>query len=154
MDPLSITASVVAVLQAANAIISFCYDFRCALQDRPWALTKLTEEVAAIRNVLETLETLAEQAEGKALNVAAKSQLPALQLLCKPGGALEMCLWELDTLEKKLDSPGWGGKVGSKKQAMLKAIGWRLKDKEVSEILARLERFKSAFNLALTADEV
>src|SRR4051812_37107993 len=98
MDPLSITASIIAVLQAANAIISFCYDFANAVRDKPTALTKVVDEITQLRNVLEAIRNLAEKAERvKPKGEQGKSaQLPTLRLLCQLGGPLELCLHELN----------------------------------------------------------
>jgi Fungal N-terminal domain of STAND proteins len=101
MDPLSITASVITLLQAANSVISVCYDYSAAIRNAPWGLQSLTEEVKSLRNVLEALEQLAEKSESP--GPAADSRLPMLTLLCEPNvGLLATCLTELETLEKKL----------------------------------------------------
>jgi hypothetical protein len=156
MDPLSVTASIIAVLQATNWIISFCFDFRSAVKDRPWGLTRLTEEVIQLRNVLEALRNLAEQAEWEpsgSNNNAARSRLPALNQLCSTDGPLERCLEELNEVEKKLFSPKWSGRLKPIPRALIQSIGWRLKDKEVETAVQRFERLLVLFNLALTADE-
>lgn len=57
MDPLSISASIVAILQATTTVISICYDFRACI--------KVIDEVKSLRNILETLEQLSQaQASG------------------------------------------------------------------------------------------
>ena len=152
MDPLSITASIVAVLQATNAIISVCYDYRSAIRETPWGLTRITEEVKSLRAILETLEALANDAENEMLEK--RSRMPTLQLLCIPDeGPLDLCRLELDALEKKLTLPSWSSKIGSKRRALIQALGWQLKDGDVNEILQNIGRFKTTLNLALTADE-
>ena len=128
MDGLSIAASIIAVLQAANAVISICYDYSAALKDAPWQLSKITAETKTLRNVLETLENLAAKAKGG--DPAAASRLPSLTQLCEPiVGALPMCLVELDALNKKLAPPGWAGPSGSKKAALTQALRWPLKER-------------------------
>lgn len=152
MDGLSVAVSVIAVLQAANAIISVCYDFRSVLKDAPWGLTKVTDQLKDLRNVLETLETLAEKAEKT--DIRSSDKLPAFRLLCDPeNGPLDMCLRELKSLEKKLTPSSWSGKVGSKRQALIRTIGWQLKDSDIDRSLQRIERCKATLNLAITADE-
>nr|OQO16740.1 hypothetical protein B0A51_15282 [Rachicladosporium sp. CCFEE 5018] len=59
MDPLSLCANIITVLQAANDLIHICYDYRAVLKDRPWSLTRVYDEVLELRALLEQLEHLA-----------------------------------------------------------------------------------------------
>jgi hypothetical protein len=56
MDPLSVTASIIAVLQATSAVLSICYDYRCAIKHSPWGLERAVDEIRDLRNVLESLK--------------------------------------------------------------------------------------------------
>ena len=152
MDPLSITTSIISVLQAANAIISICYDYRSAIAEAPWALTKVMDEIKSLRVVLETLEAISRDLELQKPGPARR--LAALELLCTPsGGLLKMCQLELSSLENKLSS-SWYGKIGSKRRAAIQAMGWRLKDSDAKGALSNIERYKSTLALAITTDEV
>lgn len=158
MDPLSISVSIIAVLQAANAVISICYDYRAAVKDSSWELPRVTEEVKSLRSVLETLESLAFNATS-GNDPDAGSRLPTLQLLCRArtgnneGGLLAMCLEELNNLEKRLAPPKWAGPVGSKKMALAQALRWPLKESDTKKALESLGRFRDMLTLALTADQ-
>jgi hypothetical protein len=152
MDPLSITASIIAVLQATSAVVSICYDYSSAVEGSSWELLKIIDEVRGLRNVLESLEGLSRQAAdtGK----GAESRLPSLELLCEPRtGLLARCLSELTDLDKKLQPPGWGGPPGSKRRALVQASGWPLKRGAVEKSLANIGRLKETLSLAITADE-
>jgi hypothetical protein len=152
MDPLSVTASIVAVLQAANKIISVCYDFRAALRNAPWSLTRVLEEAKDLRSVLETLEQLVE--DDISTFTRAKHR-PAFELLCEPDkGPLAACLREMTTLESLITSPKRGGKFGSRGRALIQSLAWTLKESDAILCLQRIERCKSTLNLAITADEV
>ena len=152
MDPLSVTASVIAVLQAANTIVSVCCDFRAAINTQPWALSRIISSINELRLILNRLEQIANESE---LNYDETniSRLTALEVLCQEGGAVQNCLEELKTLEKRLVPGGWAGKDGSKRRAVIQSIRWQLKGKEAEEMLQRLERYKSTLNLALTIDQ-
>jgi hypothetical protein len=160
MDPLSVSAGIIAVVQATNSVISFCFDFYSAVKDRPWGLTRLIQETAQLRDVLESLRNVAELAETQAMletnATAAENRLPMLKLLCKPSGALETCLQELERLRNKLTSTK-GHKstieIGKLSKAVIQAIGWRMKKEDIEKTVQMLERFKTTFNLALTADK-
>src|SRR4051812_42084734 len=101
MDPLSVSASIIAVLQATSTVISVCYDFRSALKNAPWGLIKVIDEAKELRHVLEMLIMLAEQLEGA--DAEQERRLPALRLLCEPEkGPLASCLREMTSLEQIL----------------------------------------------------
>jgi Fungal N-terminal domain of STAND proteins len=151
MDPLSITASVIAVLQISNKIISICYDYASAVRGSSWELQSVTEEVQSLRNVLETLANIARKAESA--NAAEESRLPTLKLLCEPGvGPLSRCLLVLEALEAKLAPPSWGSPVGSKRRALIQALGWPLKEGYTKKTLENIARFKATLGLAVAAD--
>jgi hypothetical protein len=152
MDPLSVTASVIAVLQAAQTVVSVCYDFRAAINDTPWALTRITSSINDLRLILSRLEEVANESELKSdgTNLA---RLTTLEALCKDGGAISNCFEELKTLEKKLLPRSWAGKEGSKRRALIQSIGWQFKGGDAEETLRRLEGYKSTLNLAITMDQ-
>ena len=156
MDPLSVTASVIACLQATSAVISVCLDYRSALKRTPWGLSKVTEEVRDLRNVLESLQGVADRLENQDLTSGLddKKRRASLQLLCSSGrGPLQNCTAELNQLEKNLCPPKWSQNLGKRRRALIQAAGWRMQDSEVKESLRSIERYKATINLALTADE-
>lgn len=152
MDPLSVTASVIAVLQVANTVISVCYDFRAAIKDAPWALTRIMSSINELRLILGRLEQVANESEltFDDTNVA---RLTTLEVLCREGGAISNCFQELVALEKKLVPGSWAGNAGSKRRALIQSIGWQFKGKDAEETLQRLEGYKSTLNLAITMDQ-
>lgn len=152
MDPLSVTASVIAVLQAANTVISVCYDFRAAIKDQPWALTRITNSINELRLILSRLEQVANESESN-FDETNLARLTTLKVLCQEEGAISNCLTELKKLEKKLVPGSWAGKDGSKRRALIQSIGWQFKGKEAEEMLQRLEGYKSTLNLAITMDQ-
>jgi hypothetical protein len=153
MDPLSVTASIIAVLQATNAVVSVCYDYSSAVKGSSWELPRVIEEVKSLRGVLETLEPLARKAESGADPIN-KTRLPTLKLLCEPEkGQLAECLKELKTLKEKLAPPSWSGQEGSKRSALIQALRWPLKEGDTKKTLENIGRFKATLNLAIAADE-
>ena len=146
------TASVIAVLQAANSVISVCYDFRAAIKDQPWALTRMTTSINELRLLLSRLEQVANESELK-LDDINSARLSTLEALCQNGGAITNCYEELKGLEQKLGSGKWAGKKGSTRRALIQSIGWQFKGKDAEDMLKRLEGYKSTLNLALTIDQ-
>ena len=152
MDPLSVTVSVIAVLQAANSVISICYDFRAAIKVQPWAMTRITNSINELRIILGRLEQVANESELK-LDDTSSTRHSALEGLCQDGGAIRNCYEELRALEQKLGSGSWAGKEGSRRRAFIQSIGWQLKGKEAEDMLKRLDGYKTTLNLAITMDQ-
>lgn len=155
MDPLSVVANVVTVLQVANSIISVCYEVRSALKQTPWSLTQLIDEVRDLRNVLETLENTCGKLDSS--NDLDATRVRSFELLCEPEtGPLARCYQELSNLEKTITSSKRNvgkPKPFSKARAFTQVMGWQLKENEAKSSLERIERCKNTILLALTADE-
>ncbi|KAI9771253.1 MAG: hypothetical protein M1839_002837, partial [Geoglossum umbratile] len=77
MDPLSITAGIIAVLQITGAVISTCYDYRCGVKSKSRDVARLTNELISLRNVLERLLALVESEEFTDSAVLEKRLSPA-----------------------------------------------------------------------------
>ena len=149
MDPLSITASIITVWQAANAIISICYNYSAAVKGTPWKVPNVTNEVQSLRDVLESVANLAERA--KNAETSAEARLPALEVLCEPDtGLLAMCKIELESLEKKLRP---SKRLGAKGGAVLQSLNWPLKESETERMLENMERYKTTLLVALQSDQ-
>ncbi len=58
MEPLSITASVIAIIQISTKIISICSDYIRNVKDAPSDLQKIVIEVGAVRGIFEALGPL------------------------------------------------------------------------------------------------
>lgn len=154
MDPLSITASIITVLQATNAVISVCYDYNAALKGAPWELSKVMDELKGLRGVLENLAKVTKAAADA--NPASQSRLPTLELLCDStsgSGPLISCLDEINRIKTKLSPPSWSGKDGSKRQALMQVLGWPLKEQDTRRSVETIGRLKSTLTLALTSDQ-
>ena len=152
MDPLSVTASIIAVLQATSTVISICYDFRAAIKNAPRVLTSILDEAKDLRSVLETLETLVHKANGP--ETWTLQHRPVFELICKPDeGPLAACLEELTKLESLLAISQQGARPVSIRRAFLSSLGWTLKESDAKLCLRRIERCKSTLNLAITADD-
>lgn len=102
MDPLSISTSIIALLQATTTVISICYDFRACIKNAPWSLSRVIDEVKSLRDIVETLEQLSQARIG----TDAKRR-PVFELLCDPkNGPLASCKREVKYLEEKIVAPG------------------------------------------------
>ncbi|OCL07885.1 hypothetical protein AOQ84DRAFT_267871, partial [Glonium stellatum] len=140
MDPLSITASLIAVLQISGAVVSTCYEYRAKVKGASQDAARIVDEVNSIRDVLEKIFKLAENAEANSL------PLSNFETLNKPDGPLLQCEAELILLQAKLKpAHGWKG--------IRNALVWPLKEGDVDRCLDRISRLKQTLQLALTVDQ-
>ena len=152
MDGFSAAANVITVLQAANAVISLCYDFKAALQKTPWALTRTLEEVTDLRNTMENVERIYTSSSAEAsVTTPGHDILHITRKSCTD--TLSTCLSALNHLEGLLGAKLPRNDKGSRWQAVGQAVTWRFKDREIFDILERVQRCKSTLSLAMAIDE-
>ena len=136
-DPLSISASIIAVLQLSGTVIQYLNNVKGASEDRQ----RLLNEVTSISGLLYFLKDRATQSQ------YGGSWSMTLASLNTPKGPLEQFKSALERLTLKLAPvEGWR-KAG-------KALTWPFQKEEIKEILSTIERHKSLFNLALQNDHM
>jgi len=131
MDPLSISASIVALVQFTGTIIGYITNAKGASDER----TRILEE---LKNVHYILYQLKDQVE------ASQFDQPSVTLtsLHTPLAQFKKVLVQL---EKKLRPTEGFGKIG-------KVLTWHFDKDEVKEILFMVERYKSLFSIALQTE--
>ena len=154
MDPLSVASGVIGLIQAANAVVSFCFDFRNAYKDNPSEMTTLLTEIIQLRSVVENLRNLAEKVENDQGSDLEKGQFLVLRGLCQPGGAIKACEAELYELLADLTPGEKTHRVQRLTKAFAQAMKWQLKGEDMRKAVERLERYKSTFSLVLNMYEV
>lgn len=111
MNPLSVTGSIIAVIDTIQKVIFLCNDYRAAVKETPWELPRIIKEVGSLQNVFRSLQSLATQAEN-AQN-ATDSRIPQLKEFNYPNtGASALCFADIQTLQQKfapaqLERSGW-----------------------------------------------
>ena len=137
MDPLSVSASIVALLQLSSTVIGYLSD----VKGGPRELRKLRLEVCSILPILSILQDEAEQAKSGG---RWSSTLLSLDV---PNGPIQQFRAALEQLQTRL-SPvkGWK-KVG-------KAFTWPFEKEETLGILGNIERQKLLFTLARQNDHI
>lgn len=135
-DPLSITASIITVLQLAGSVVTLGLTLRNAAKTDGGVIEQLLDELKGLTNILEPLAQFAEGHSQEAQSVEA---------LSKPGGALDGCGVVLEKLRIELDSVV--SAQGVKKLG--KILVWPIKEKEVQSLLRQLSARKLTLGLAL-----
>ncbi|KAL8834139.1 MAG: hypothetical protein Q9170_003886 [Blastenia crenularia] len=150
MDPLSISASIVALIGATHAVVALCYDYAATTKGASSAVSKVIDELNSLRQVLESIERLSRGNDGT--DPATTSRLENISQLCDPNdGPIAK---ELDSLLEKIRPPSWADRDGSKRKAVFQALVWPLKEGETKKALQAIERLKSTLDLALATDNL
>ena len=134
VDPLSVSASLVALLQLSTTVVKYLSDVKNAPDDH----RRLMVEVIYIKGLLSTLQDLAQPGE---------TWMETVQSLNAPNGPLELCssLWK--HLDERLRPV-----IGLNKAR--KILAWPFQKEEMKDILCRIERLKTIFGLALQNDHL
>lgn len=140
-EPLSLIASLIAVAQISGDIVSLCYNYRKCLKDASKQIIMLTDEVKSLRDVLENLINIVDQ------EAPESPQLAMISRLAVKDGPLTETLRELEALQSKLEPV-------SSRRAFMKMLKWPLEEQEVTKVLARINRWKTTFILALTTEHL
>ena len=141
MDPLSITGTLIAVLQITSTVISICYDYRQGVKHSSREVVQLSDELNSLKDVLDALLRLVEKSES-----SNPASLSTFELLAKPDGPLLTCQSELERLKAELEpETGW--------RAVRQSLVWPLKEGEMRKALGSLERLKSTMQLTLSAEQ-
>ena len=137
-DPLSVTASIVALLEFSAKVIVYLSDVKNGSEDRG----KVLSEVASVNCMLYSLQ---EKAHEDKQNDAWSSTFQSLDV---PTGPLDEIRTALESLSKKLAPPSTSLKK------VRKAMTWPFQKGEIKEILERIERAKALLNLARQNDHM
>ena len=146
MDPLSVTASIIAVLQMTNEVVKYGLDFA----EAPKALSDLKREFESLQYLLKQLKIRCDKAQCQ------KPPPPWLQGLWKVrhvpdknGYEYGGFVWQLseaikEAMAKLLPSKEW------KKTEAYQRITWHFKKEKFDEIHNSISRCLNAINFALT----
>lgn len=140
-EPLSLVASLIAVVQISGSVISCCYEYRKGVKNAPKDLLGVTNEVAGLRNVVERLIALMDDEKR-----ASHNYLSTLIDFASANGPLELCQHDLESLKVKLEPPVKEWKVLGRR------LTWPLREKDVTKTLASIYRTKSLLETMLMVD--
>ncbi|CAN9193849.1 unnamed protein product [Alternaria alternata] len=135
MDPLSATASVIAILQLSAKVLSYLNDVKDTSKGR----AQCAIEASNLHNLLTNLRFRLEEGHGH------QSWFSAVQALAVENGPLDQFKQALEILQAKMTD---GGRLEKVKEVLV----WKFKKEEVDAILARMERLKTLVEIALQMD--
>ena len=135
MDPLSLTASIVSVLQLTSALTSYISEARNATADQ----AKVAVEAGNLYSLLTALRFRVEEARSD------DPWFNQVKLLGIENGPLDQFKDILKIMVNEMP-------LSRKRDQIKSALLWKFTKKEVENALARMERLKSLINCALTND--
>jgi len=137
-DPLSISASIIALLQASGTILQYIKSVKDANKD----IKTFQVEMINIRGLLFSLQDLLSD-----LKPGETSLLPVFESLGGENGALKQFKTTLEDLVSKLGPKEYSTMVG-------KVVSWHFKKDDVKNLLSTIERYKTLFTLVLQRDQL
>lgn len=137
MNPPSITASVITIVQLTGTVIGYLND----VKDAPEECQQCVIEASNILNLLPSLSYHLEQRQ------AGDAWLTAVRALNIENGPFDQCKQALEQLRSKVENQDGVQKAN-------RPLLWKFGKEEVTSILARMERLKSLVSMALEMDHL
>jgi len=97
MDPLSVTASIIAVIQLTGSVVSAVYNYRKDVKNAPEDAAKIIQDLTGLSHILEKLLQMIEKERSTKV-----TRLASMEDLVKPDGPLESCQKTLERLNAEL----------------------------------------------------
>lgn len=137
MEPLSVTASIIAVLQLSAKVLLYISDVRNAPTERSHCEAEVSNLSALLRALRDHVQT-ADSSQPWYTNV---------EKLAAPNGPFDQFKQALEALQNIITDGGRLKKVGE-------ALVWKFKKEEITGILQQIERLKSLVEIALQNDHL
>ena len=146
MDPISLTASVIAMIQLAEQIISVCTDYIISIKEAPRTLRTVAIEVGSIKCVLEVLQM--------SISTNNDDYSAIMDKFRSSDSPLLACRRALERLEKLLPPTSFTNADGKRAKCVpsLVTLQWPFKEKRVKELLEDIGRYKATISLTLTVE--
>lgn len=139
MDPLSLTASLIAVAQITVSIVETCYKWKSAVRDSSKQASQIVRQLDSLRSILERLIEIVENESPDS------TRLFTLASLSQKDGPLDVSKQCLTELQLQLQpKTGW--------KAIASALAWPLKEDETRIVLQELNDMKATLHFALDTD--
>lgn len=139
MDPVSVAASVIGIVQLTATIVKICGVYASKVKDAKQDILRLGEEVDAFRKTLTTLHDFMSEADGAEFIVHD-------DLLAN----IARCFTMLSEFEKKIDLKTTQSAIRRK----LQLLKWPLKHEDLDRAIEQIERYKAMFSLSLLIDQM
>ena len=136
-DPLSAAASVIALLQLTETVLTACYRFVVQVSNASAEVDRTTREAGSLKVILLDLKSSVDGDGG--------SHLAGMSSLCGENGTLTVCIKSLQELESKLSR-------AAAPMSLRRRLLWPFESRKVDEILDNIQKQKPSLLLALVCD--
>lgn len=141
MESLSLAASVIAVIQLSERVISLCKWYIASMKDVPKDLRSIMMEAGSVKSVVSNLDFFMS-------TWATDDMLSILKGLEGPEGPIEGCRRALVALEEMFPSEVACNATGTKRRATYARLAWPFKEEKARKILDDTIRYKAMISLA------
>ncbi len=155
MDPLSITASAITIIQLTIELIKGTRKYYKDVRSAPKEVLEFVNELTALGVVFERLKDISQKAEAASLshiavNGAVSQQhkafcLPTLKSMIKADGPLVICYGEMLAFQSKLTKDH---------SRLKKALKWPFEKAEITDSITQMRNLKSALDTAILSDQL
>ena len=141
-DPLSISASIAGLISLTDTAFRRTFSYVMAVKDAPKEISALSSELGILYGLLNRLHLLICQLDNGAFHSAVQ------------GHQLISCYRTLEKVKGILDKHDVSSFEDEKVQNLKKRFKWPFSISDVKGLITEIERHKSTFNLALSADNI
>jgi hypothetical protein len=138
-EALAVGASIIAVIQITDRVISLCCSFVGKVRGAEKKALQMVNSVTGLKGFLEFLHMFVKDEENA-------PRLPLLSSVCDAGGPLEVCITAWTDMEAKLRP------LKRDDTGVLKPITWLWKSNEIAKMLKEIEEQKTYMMLAMQGD--
>lgn len=138
MDPLSVTASIIAILQLSNKVIGYLND----VKDAPKERARCAIEVSNLHSLLTNSRFRLEEGDAKT------PWFITIRSLAIENGPLDQFKEALERLQDEVT--GGKGRLVQMREALI----WKIKREEIDRIMQPMERLKTLILAALEMDHL
>lgn len=136
MDPLSVTSSIITIIEASTKFVGYLNKIKDAPQDR----VRCAAEILSLCSLLFTLRDHIEKSDST-------KWYSTVQSLAIEDGPLDQFKQALETLHSKVADGGRLKRVGE-------VLMWKFQKEEIASILGQIERLKTLVEIALQLDHL
>lgn len=155
MDPLSVTASAITVIQLTTDLIKGTRKYYNNAKNAPKEIAEFIDQLNILGGVLERLKHTSLKADatlpsqvtnnGGVQSPQVVSRLPLLTKMLEVDGPLAVCYEEMSTFKKKL---------GRNQSRMKRSLKWPFEKDEIGQAVIRLRNLKTILDTAIISDQL
>lgn len=146
MDPLSVTASTIAIIQLTATLIKGTRRYYRSLKNAPKEIAAFVEHLEFLGATLERLKHISEKAQNGGIQSAqSSSRLPLVSRMLQADGPLAICRGEMLAFRDRLCQD---------RSNFKRSLKWPFEKDEIKDTVSRLKDLKSALDTAIFNDNL